>query len=147
MEKNYYVRDVMGGIIIMKKKLPILSPREKDVLSVLWASEKSLTATEIVEQSDKKLSINTVQAILRNLLKKKYIEVAEVVYNHTSLARSYKYIVSAEQCIAEELNEIRSNTFGFSMMNFIDFFLNSDDDEIEVLNQLEKIIQMKKKSK
>ena len=43
-----------------------LTTREKDILSILWNSDKGLIASEIVKLGDKTLTINTVQAVLKN---------------------------------------------------------------------------------
>jgi len=94
----------------MKNKLPKISEREKDVMLVLWHSDEPLTASAITEKGDG-LSINTVQSVLRNLLKKEYIAVADIVYSGTVLTRSYEPVVSAEQYAADQLQTMRINTF------------------------------------
>lgn len=80
----------------MKNKLPKISEREKDVMSVLWHTGEALTASAIAEKGGG-LSINTVQSVMRSLMKKEYIEVADIVYSGTVLTRRYKPIISAEQ--------------------------------------------------
>lgn len=125
----------------MENKLPKISEREKDVMSVLWHTGESLTASAIAEKGNG-LSINTVQAAMRSLMKKKYIEVAEIVYSGTVLTRSYKPIISAEEYAANELQTMRLNTLNFSTLNFIDHLLKND--ELVILNELEDIIKSKK---
>lgn len=125
----------------MKNKLPKISEREKDVMSVLWHKGESLTASAIAEKGNG-LSINTVQAVTRSLMKKKYIEVAEIVYSGTVLTRSYKPIISAEEYAANELQAMRFNTLNFSTLNFIDHLLKND--ELDILDELEGIIKSKK---
>ena len=51
-----------------------------------------MIASEIVKTGTD-LNINTVQAALRSLIKKNYIEVAEIVYSGTVLTRSYRAVV------------------------------------------------------
>ena len=53
----------------------LLTKRELDVMTILWESSKPLVASEITKM-DESLNINTVQAVIRKLLDKKYIEVA-----------------------------------------------------------------------
>lgn len=60
-------------------------------MSVLWRIGESLTASSIAEKGGG-LSINTVQAVMRSLMKKGYVEVADIVYSGTVLTRSYKPI-------------------------------------------------------
>ncbi|MGB8454483.1 MAG: BlaI/MecI/CopY family transcriptional regulator [Anaerocolumna sp.] len=125
----------------MKNKLHKISEREKDVMSVLWHSGEALTASAIAEKGNG-LSINTVQAAMRTLLKKEYIAVADIVYSGTVLTRSYKPIISAEQYAADQLQAMRINTLNFSTLNFIDHLLKND--ESGILDELEGIIRSKK---
>jgi len=122
-------------------KLPKISEREKDVMSVLWHTDESLTASAIAEKGNT-LSINTVQAALRSLMKKMYIEIAEIVYSGTVLTRSYKPIISAEEYAAIQLNAMWMNTLNFSTLNFTNHLLKND--KIDILDELESIIKSKK---
>lgn len=121
--------------------LPKLSPREKDVISVLWKTGKYLTASEITEYGEG-LNINTVQSSLRNLKSKGYVDIADIVYSGTVLSRSYKPIVSAEEYAADQFQTMQKNTLHFSTLKFVDFLTQNHDSEI--LDELEKIIQIKK---
>lgn len=125
----------------MKNILPKISGREEDIMSVLWRTGEALTASGIAEKGGG-LSINTVQSVVRSLMKKEYIDVADIVYSGTVLTRSYKPIISAEQYAAEQLNTMRTNTFNFSTLNFVDHLLKGD--ELDILNELENIIKRKK---
>ena len=62
-----------------------LTEREMDILNILWSSDKPLIASDIAKTGNS-LSINTVQAVLRNLLSKKLVEVVDVVYSGTVLS-------------------------------------------------------------
>ena len=69
-------------MLFKKKKFPKLTSREIDILNILWENEKPLIASEIADaRSD--LTINTVQAVLRKLLKYQLVEVADIVYSGT----------------------------------------------------------------
>lgn len=129
------------GEFIVKSKLPKLSEREKDIMSVLWHSEEYLTASAIAERGG--ISINTVQANMRSLLNKKYIEVADIVYSGTVLTRSYKPVISAEEYAAEQLQDIRENALNFSTLNFMGHFLKQEDPD--TLEKLEKLIKSERK--
>lgn len=72
-----------------------LTKRDIEILSILWNSNRSLTASEISEASPE-LSVNTVQAVLRKLLKNKLIKIENIVYSGTVLARSYIPLISAK---------------------------------------------------
>jgi DNA-binding transcriptional regulator YhcF (GntR family) len=85
-------------------------------MSILWRSENALTASSIAEEGG--VSINTVQAALRNLVKKEYIEVAQIVYSGTVLSRSYQAI-----------------------MSFVDHLAKNDDSN-KILDELENSINL-----
>lgn len=90
----------------MKQKPPInisLTKRDLDVLNILWESDDPKTAAQIVKAGPE-LTMNTVQAVLRKLLKNKLVEIAEIVYSGTVLTRSYKPIISQEIFF---LNDVR----------------------------------------
>ena len=57
-----------------------LTKRQEDVMNILWDAKEPIIASEIVKTGTD-LNINTVQAALRSLIKKNYIEVAEIVYS------------------------------------------------------------------
>ncbi|WP_077612375.1 BlaI/MecI/CopY family transcriptional regulator [Clostridium sp. Marseille-P2415] len=128
----------------MKSKLPKISEKEKDIMSVLWCSKDPLTASEITQKGNG-LNINTVQASMRNLLKKQYIKIADIVYSGTVLTRCYEPIISAEEYAADQLHSMRLNTLNFSTVNFIDHFLK--DSEPDILDKLEDIIRLNKEKR
>lgn len=112
--------------------LKLLTKKENEVMSILWQSEKPMTAHQITE-TDKSLSIYTVQQVLQRLLKMNYIKIADINYSGTVFARFYTpsisqsdYIqfllgVSSPYCIASNLIEATTS-----------------DEELEKLEQLIK---------
>ncbi|KAF6557425.1 BlaI/MecI/CopY family transcriptional regulator [Paenibacillus sp. EKM202P] len=115
------------------KKLPRISQKEQDVLLVFWRDGGNLTASAIADIGDG-LSINTVQAAVRSLLKKEYIEIADIVYSGTVLTRSYKPVISAEEYAAYQLQILKINAKNFSVSNFVEHF--KENNEIECLKEL-----------
>ncbi len=117
-----------------------LSPRQLEVMEILWNAEKGMTASEIVNAS-KGLQINTVQASLRSLISKKYIEVGQIVYSGTVLSRSYIPMVTREEYLkfsCQKLTELSSSSL--VMASFIGNAENTD-----VLDELEAMIQKRKR--
>ncbi|GAB6110127.1 BlaI/MecI/CopY family transcriptional regulator [Fusibacter bizertensis] len=127
----------------MGKKAGSLSEKEKEIMMVLWQVGEPLTASSIAENGEA-LNINTVQALTRNLLKKNFIEVADIVYSGTVLSRRYRPLLSAEEYASENLEIVRKNSQNFSTLNFIDHLINEDDTVL--LDALERLIQDRKKS-
>ncbi|MCI5648127.1 MAG: BlaI/MecI/CopY family transcriptional regulator [Fusicatenibacter sp.] len=135
----------------MKKprKLPHLSQRDIDVLTILWNSSHSMTASQIVDASPD-LTMNTVQAVLRKLLKNNLIEVADIVYSGTVLSRSYLPAISSEDFavaqLTDEYRRLKDRVSAASLFAaFIDEETNSAKKEEEI-EQLEQILQAYKNS-
>ena len=104
-------------------------------MSILWQSDKPLTAHMITE-IEQSLSIYTVQQVLQRLLKMNYVEIAEINYSGTVFARYYTPAISQTDYIqfllgANSPYEIASN------------FIESTHDE-QVLDKLEQLIKNKK---
>lgn len=117
-----------------------LTKRQEDVMNILWDAKEPIIASEIVKTGTG-LNINTVQAALRSLIKKNYIEVAEIVYSGTVLTRSYRAIVKREEVPNETANEIRKALREEDVFaRYIDEF----DDSV-LLTKLETIIEAKRK--
>ncbi len=79
-----------------------LTKRDLEVMTILWSGEGSKTASLIVKDNPE-LTMNTVQAVLRKLLKDKLIKVADIVYSGTVLTRSYEPMVSQEKFWIQKL--------------------------------------------
>ncbi len=101
-----------------------LTGRERDILNILWNSEDGMIASEVAEQRED-LTINTVQAVLKKLLKREFIKVQEIVYSGTVLSRKYCPALSeAEFRVAETTQNIYAlERFGITPVQFIAGFL------------------------
>lgn len=82
-----------------ENKIGSLTNRDMDVLEILWDNNEPLTVTQIVSKGDDGLTVNTVNAVVRKLLKLKLVEVADIVYNNTSLCRSFRPTPEARETI------------------------------------------------
>ncbi|MCI2146448.1 MAG: BlaI/MecI/CopY family transcriptional regulator [Clostridiales bacterium] len=118
-------------------KLKKLTNKELDVLRVLWDSEDPLLASEIYK-IDPSLNSNTVQAALRNLTKKGYIKVADIVYSGTVLSRRYTPIVTQPEYVKMFFPATPEEKVTF-MEGFI-----KDIDDISELEAIQKLIDQKK---
>lgn len=101
-----------------------LTGRERDILSILWNSEDGMIASEVAEQRED-LTINTVQAVLKKLLKREFIKVQEIVYSGTVLSRKYcPTLTEAEFRVAETTQNIYDlDRFGITPVQFFAEFL------------------------
>ena len=126
----------------MKQKPPInisLTKRDLDVLNILWESDDPKTAAQIVKAGPE-LTMNTVQAVLRKLLKNKLVEIAEIVYSGTVLTRSYKPIISQEDFILHKMtSEYRSLRKKISKVSILSALLATEEDPERINKDLEDI--------
>lgn len=126
----------------MKQKPPInisLTKRDLDVLNILWESDDPKTAAQIVKAGPE-LTMNTVQAVLRKLLKNKLVEIAEIVYSGTVLTRSYKPIISQEDFLLHKMtSEYRSLRKKISKVSILSALLETEEDPERINKDLEDI--------
>ena len=132
-----------------KNKFSKLTSREVDMMNILWASEKPLIASEIAD-SRPDLTVNTVQAVLRKLLKYQLIEVADIVYSGTVLSRSYRPTITSEEFA---LHEVTSDYLAFqktlSKPLLVSALLDTEKDPVkarETIDELQKMLDEYKKN-
>lgn len=122
-----------------------LTNREVDILNILWNAEKPLIASEIVKFDDT-LTINTVQSVLKKLMNKKLIEVSDIVYSGTVLCRSYKPTVdSKEFTLNQFVTQFQNSQKTLKLPVFISAMLEIEEDEEAAIQELEKILEERKK--
>lgn len=131
-----------------KNKFSKLTSREVDIMNILWASEKPLIASEIAD-SRPDLTVNTVQAVLRKLLKYQLIEVADIVYSGTVLSRSYRPTITSEEFA---LHEVTSDYLAFqktlSKPLLVSALLDTEKAPVktrETIDELQKMLDEYKK--
>lgn len=118
------------------------SGRELDVMNVFWEEKKPLIAKEIVKKNSS-LSINTVQAVLKTLLKKGYIKVADIVYSGTVLTRSYETVLTSDEYMVNQITKgsVKECSFEGIMVTLI----KQEKIEEETIEKLESLLQDYKK--
>lgn len=121
-----------------------LTKREMDVMTILWESNTPLVASEITKMDDS-LNINTVQAVIRKLLDKKYIEVADIVYSGTVLTRSYRPTLSKKEMTVQRFIGQFQETDKVSIPNLVTTLLKHEKNEQEVIEELEAMLEERKK--
>lgn len=121
-----------------------LTHRDLDVLSVLWDSKKPLTASEIVA-ANPALNKNTVQPVLRKLLKNELVQVADIVYSGTVLSRSYIPSISRQELSLYRLSsEYRQLEKDVSKASFVSFLLKTEENQEKFqkdLRELEELLE------
>ena len=115
-----------------------------DVMTILWESNTPLVASEITKMDDS-LNINTVQAVIRKLLDKKYIEVADIVYSGTVLTRSYRPTLSKKEMTVQRFIRQFQENDKVSIPNLVTTLLKHEKNEREVIEELEVMLEERKK--
>lgn len=126
------------------KSSSLLTDREMDVMKILWSSKEPLVASEIAKKGDS-LSNNTVQSVLRKLLEKKYIVVADIVYSGTVLTRSYKPIVLKKDILLEQfVSQFNKDDDKIPIPSLVGTLLKHEKNEKETIEKLEKLLEERK---
>lgn len=127
-----------------KKEKFALSKRELDVMNVLWAEGKPLIAS-VIPDKQPELSINTVQSVLKNLLRRGFIEVAEIVQSGTVLSRSYAPVITPEEYAVKYItSEIYPFSKIISKTGYLSALFDSAENDEELIQELENFIQERK---
>lgn len=131
----------------MARNISKYTDRELEILQILWDSPEPIIASEIATRGNK-LTINTTQAVLKSLLKKKLIEVGKIVYSGKVLSRSYIPSISQANFelmrLQDNVNNMKSN---LSIPDMVAAFVRgSKKDEAANIAELEKWIEEKKKT-
>ena len=118
--------------------------KEQAVMNQLLSAETSLTASEIVPQN-KTLNSNTVQSVVRSLLKRGYIEVAQIVYSGKVLCRSYRPTEKAKNAAFEDLSaRFRSLRKNMPAPVIFAGLIDSEEDQQAVIEELEAMIAQRR---
>ena len=95
-------------------------------------------------------AINTVQAVLRKLLKYQLVEVADIVYSGTVLSRSYRPTITSEEFA---VHEVTSDYLAFektlSKPLLVSALLDTEEDPVkarETIDELQKMLDEYKKT-
>ncbi len=120
-----------------KKKDVRFSPREVDILYILWNAGKPMLASEILAV-DKKLKPATVNTALKKMLEKELVVVADFVKSGNVYGRRYKPTIT--------LKDFEMQKFSTTAADLVNALSRSTDTEsvLEELDNLEQIIQQQR---
>lgn len=114
-----------------------LTKKEAEIMEIIWNSDKALSSSDILEDHPE-LNRNTVLVILKKLLSSGFLQIQTTEIKSKVLTRFYSPKISKYEYEKSKIGADR--LFGF-VTKFVEDDVN-DDDELE---ELEKIIQEKKK--
>ena len=146
---NTWIEKKVLTELFKKKGIPKLTSREVDIMNILWENEKPLIASEIADARPD-LTINTVQAVLRKLLKYQLIEVADIVYSGTVLSRSYRPTITSEEfAVLEVTSDYLAFEKTLSKPLLVSALLDTEEDPVkarETIDELQKMLDEYKKT-
>lgn len=119
-----------------------LSGRELDVMNVLWEAKEPIIAKDIANYNSL-LSINTVQPVLKSLLKKEYIKVAEIIYSGKALTRSYAAVLTADEYMLHQISN-GVNSKQITTEGIVAALFKMEEMEDETLDRLEGILKQRR---
>lgn len=120
--------------------------RDLDILQILWNASDSMTALEIVKQYPE-LTMNTVQAVLRKLLKEGLIKINRIVYSGTVLSRSFASVISPEEFVILQMKENVKIISTVNKIAFVTALFEDETDTEKVITELEELEVMLSKQK
>lgn len=123
----------------MLKKRSKLTRRQLEVMRVLWIADEPLTASEILKR-DLELNINTVQSVVKTLLEKEFIKVADIVYSGTVLCRSYVPLMTEQYY--KEMMDLQQFDLG-ALYRVIKTYIRYESD-LEFLEWFEPLVKKRK---
>ena len=86
-----------------------LTKRAMDIMNILWDAGKPLTASDFLAY-DSTLTLHTVHAYLKNLLKNNLIEVDKIVMSGNDDVRELQELNELEQLIKERKQNLKDKS-------------------------------------
>lgn len=116
-----------------KKKL---TKRDLDIMEILWKQKEPIAICDIQKEIPE-LSKNSIQQVLKRLLNRDYVHVANISQNKKALMREFLPNITKEQYFSSFLD---TETFLQLSASFI-----AQCDDMAVIDHLQKEIDKKRK--
>ena len=120
-----------------KKSLPALSPAETEILRFVWQLEPA-TVQEICDSlpKDRSIAYATVQALLRRLEKKGYVQ-----HEVQGKAHLFSAAVKREQVIKRTVGDFVERLFGGDPLPLMLHLADQSDLNADDIDELKKLIE------
>ncbi len=108
-----------------------LSPKEEQVLKILWQVKKGFVKDLLKYMPDPKPHYNTLSTIVRNLEEKGYV-------GYTAYGPTYEYypLISKEQYTQQSIAKLLTGYFDNSYKNLVAFFAQEEKISAEELKEI-----------
>ena len=120
-----------------------LTNSEKEIMDLLWTTDRPLTASEIVSLSpDRTWKKSYIHLLINSLLEKHMIKIADFVRTEKNYARSFVATLSAADYSILQLTS-QKNFRPQSIPVLVSSLIDQIDD-VQLLEQVEEIVKKKK---
>lgn len=121
----------------------MLTKSEREIMELLWKTNNSLTATEIVSLSPKKTwKTSYIHLLLNSLLKKELIKVSGIKQTTKNFARTFQAALTREEYLILEIK--KQDKVSSHALPFLVSALINETEDTELINELEEMIQKRK---
>ena len=116
-----------------------LTPKEEEIMQVLWKLEKAIVRELVDALPDPKPHYNTVSTMVKILEEKGFVD-------HEKWGNMYRFfpIVSRDDYQAEEMDDLLEKYFDSSYTNLVAHFAKKEKISEEELKEILQLIQSKK---
>lgn len=116
-----------------------LTPKEEEIMQVLWKLEKAIVRELVDALPEPKPHYNTVSTMVKILEEKGFVD-------HEKWGNMYRFfpIVSKDDYQAEEMDDLLEKYFDSSYTNLIAHFAKKEKISEEELKEILQLIQSKK---
>ena len=112
-----------------------LTKKEQVIMEMLWNTNDSMCIADMIKQN-KALQKNSTSVLLKRMLDKNLVYVAEIKKNEKALTQYYKPIISQDKFLLETIS--RKNALQFAVA----FIKGCSNDDLDLL---EKHIHLQRK--
>ncbi len=119
-----------------------LTPKEYELMKILWTSEKPLLLSDILKRTEN-IAKNTLNPIINKLIDRKYIKVVGNLKVSKTYSRLYAPAITIDEYAAKQLNELFNDTDrNLNLSNFLSFIIKGKKKKknTDFINDLEKFI-------
>lgn len=116
-----------------------LTPKEEEVMQILWKLKKAFVKDVLSEIEHNKPHYNTLSTIIRNLEEKGYVS-----YNAFGKTHQYFPIVNKEEYREKFFSNAIDSYFNSSYKNVVSFFAKEEKISIEELKEIIALIEQNK---
>lgn len=123
-----------------------LTKSEMQVMQLLWKADKAMSCSQIVEASDDKTWKDSyVHSLVKSLMKKKMVRIADFELISRSYARMFEPIVTYNEYVLLSSFEDEELADAEKMAGFFKVYLKNTSSP-ELIAAIEKILRAEKKA-